>query len=99
MRRELWLSGVRLPSATQSDQAGMAPALHAKVEATHGVISKAQGSVSATPVAAGRSGRSTDQSGVAGLGQLLCRRACQRVLQFHPRLGREEGTTPHGAIP
>jgi hypothetical protein len=32
-----------------------------------------------------------------GLGELLCGRALQRVLQLHQRLGGKEGQAPHGA--
>ena len=76
----------------------MTSALYAEVEKTDGVIAQAQGGIPAIPVAAGGSGGTTDQSGAAGLGELLRCWGLQRVLRLRQGLGGKEDQASLGAI-
>src|SRR5262249_59835895 len=58
---------------------------------------EAEGRFPPLPIAASGSGRAVDQPDAARLGELLCGRALQRVLQLHQRLGGKEGPAPHAA--
>ena len=73
--------------------------LHAEAQETNGAAAEAQGRVPPLPIATSGSGRAVDQSDAARLGELLCGRALQRVLQLHQRLGGKEGPAPHAAGP
>src|SRR5258707_15724301 len=75
----------------------MACQLHAQAQETNCVAAEAQGSVPPIPIATSGSGREVDQPDPARLGELLRGWTFQRVLQFHPRLGRKEGPAPYGA--
>jgi RNA-directed DNA polymerase len=75
----------------------MACQLHAETQETNCAAAEAQGRVSPPPVATSGSGRKVDQPGAARLGELLCGRAFQRVLQLHQRLGGKEGSAPYAA--
>ena len=76
----------------------MASALHAEAEEAYGAAAQAQGDIPAIPVAAGGSGGTTDQSGAAGLGELLRCWGLQRVLRLRQGLGGKEDQASHGAI-
>jgi len=93
---ELRLPRVRLPPHPQST-GRLACQLHAEAQEANGTAAEAQGRVPTLPVATGGSGDRADQPGAARLGQLLCGRAFQRMLQLHQGLGRKEGPAPHAA--
>ena len=95
--RELRLPRVRLPPHPQST-GRLACQLHAEAQETNGAAAEAQGRVPPLPIATSGSGRAVDQSGAARLGELLCGRAFQRMLQLHQRLGGKEGPAPHAAV-
>ena len=95
-RRELRVSGLRLPLPPQSTRSDAA-ALHAQAQKANGADAGAQGGVSPTPVATDREGDKPDQSDAAGVGELLRGRALQQVLRLHQRVGGEEGQAPSGA--
>jgi group II intron reverse transcriptase/maturase len=91
-------SGLRLPLSAQPTRS-MAAALHAEAEEANGADAGAEGGVSPIPLATDREGDCSDQSGAAGMGELLCGGAREQVLQHHQRLGGEEGQAPSGACP
>src|SRR5215831_19145769 len=66
-RRELWLSGIRLPPHSQSS-GRMARLLHAETQETNGAAAEAQNSVPTLPIATSRSGRAVDQSDTERVG-------------------------------
>ena len=75
----------------------MACEIHAKTQEENGAATDTQGCVPTPPVTTSEPGRRVDQPGTARLGELLCGRTFQRVLQLRERLGGKEGPAPYAA--
>src|SRR5215470_5971710 len=75
----------------------MDAAADAARQEAHGVAADAQAGISEFSVPAHRRGDWTYQSHPARLGAVLCVRPLKPLLLVHPRLGREEGSSPLGA--
>jgi RNA-directed DNA polymerase len=71
------------------------PQLHAQAQEAYGVAGEVAGGLPTLPLTTGGSGDRTDQSDLAGLGELLCGRQLQPVLRLHPTTGwtRRSGAT------
>src|SRR5262249_35197756 len=93
-RRELRLSGVRLPPHPQWT-GRMACAIHAKAQETNGTAAEAQGDIPPPPIPTSEPGDPVDQPDTTRLGQLLHGGTLQRVLSLRSNLGGKEGPAPH----
>src|SRR5262249_43386278 len=69
----------------------MAREVHAEAQETDGTAAEAQGCVPPLSIPTRGSGDLSDQPGATGMGQLLCDRTLQRVLQLHQSVVEGKG--------
>jgi RNA-directed DNA polymerase len=90
------IPGVRLSPHPKS-QRGVAAAVYAKAEEANGGAGEAQGHFLATCEPTGGEGDRDDQPNSSRVGELLCGRACGKMLHVYQRLGGKEDSATSDA--